>query len=639
MPLEPQDLLELLHSYALRSRSADVDLRAFLGSLPVGRGTMDDIRSALRRLSETGELTLYETDGEPATVFLPGFPLIALVERYRKLGIDASLPFPTEETAPIALTAGDITPVDVKSQLGPLFQEKAAAEPGVVKILFPENVRPLIVPRSCVSTLLVDASVLRISAYLQSSQNFTYVETKLGVALRGSEISMRQALEEATHRPRSAAAGVTSPSDFGFRFWTQLCGVILQDVSAKEKLTEEDQAVCQSAHAVTYAVFHRKAEIQREQARAADRKALERRVHGAPFLFSEQDLFDLADEKGTTFSSKHGMEFIRAFVAEKTRPTDDQGLPQLVRLRSEGEGTDYIIHRDMIVPVFLSRLAEAADSLRLVYVESWTADMKRDLTPRPTKSDAVFRTDVEQRVKTQFPVLAALANGDILFLAAESPTVTDDARKDLSRLFVVESILRPFHEMLGLSRQDLLRAARSNLPFWQTIPIINGIVRMLRRLLSPRTALTRGTGSPAGAARRGGGAEPAGVRFSSEASARAADDARSSARVRSELRSLLAQYLPAGKAVDRELADLAEKWNPLFEPEQKINLVDDVNALVRDTLRPLRRSLLGRPLTQDGISAVARQICGHRNLLQIRKRETLLRYVELYVIRTLQAGL
>jgi len=639
VPLEPQELLELLQAYALRTRSADVDLRAFLGSLPVGRGTLSEIRAALGRLSETGELSLFETDGEPHTIFLPGFPLISLVERYRKLSIDPTLPFPTDETAPIAVPAAEVTPVDVKSQLGPLFQEEAAAAQGAVKILFPENVRPLIVPRSCVSTLLIDAAVLRISSYLQSAQNFTYVETKLGVALRGSEISTRQALEEATHRPRSAVAGVTSPSDFSFRFWTQLCGVILQDVTAKEKPTEEDQTICQSAHAVTYAVFHRKAEIQREQARAADRKALERRVHSAPFLFSEQDLFELADEKGATYSSKHGTEFIRAFVAEKTRPADDEGLPMLVRLRTEGEGVDYIIHRDMIVPVFLSRLAEATDSLRLVYVESWTADLKRDLTPRPTKSDALFRADVEQRITTQFPVLAALANGDILFLAAESPSVTDDARKDLSRLFVVESILRPFHEMLGLSRQDLLRAARSNLPFWQTIPIINGIVRMFRRLLSPRPAAPRGAGPAESAPRPRAGAEPVTGRAPSEAASRAAADAKSAARVRAELRSLLAAYVPAGKAVDAELADLAEKWNPLFEPEQKLNLVDDVNALVRDTLRPLRRSLLGRPLTQEGISGVARQICGHRNLLQIRKRETLLRYVELYVIRTLQAGL
>ena len=38
----------------------------------------------------------------------------------------------------------------------------------------------------------------------------------------------------------------------------------------------------------------------------------------------------------------------------------------------------------------------------------------------------------------------------------------------------------------------------------------------------------------------------------------------------------------AGDRCRPALADLADRWNPLFEPGQKQDLVDDVNALVRD---------------------------------------------------------
>ncbi len=642
--MQAQELLQLLHAYAVRSKSADVDLRAFIASLLPGQADTGDIVTGVQELSERGKLTLSASPEGPRTVSFPDFPLIALTERYRQLSVDASLPFPREETAPVPVPDAEVTAFDVKSQLDQLLDPAASEAKGVAKILFPENIPPLLVPRPCVGTLLIDAAVLKVSAHLHDAKNAAYVESKLSVALRGNELLMRQALEDVTNRPRKAAAGVTAPSDFSFRFWTQLCSVILLDVGAKTKLTETDQDTCQSVHVLTYAAFHGKATMQREQERAADRKALEHRVRRLPFLFSEQDLLDLTDEKGASYVVKHGRDFIRAFVAEKSHKAEDEPLPFLVRVRHK-EDTEYVITRDMIVPVFLAKLAEAAESLRPSYVESWTAQLKKDVTPRETKSDAFFRMDVELRVRGQFPHLAALANGDILFLAGESPGLAEETRRELARCFAVESILRPFPELLGLSRQDLLKAARAHLPFWQTIPFLNGIVRLLRRLLTPG-AVRRKQGAASGPGQRVGerrgapsGAGPQAASPYSAAEAKSPAEARSSARARAELRALLAQYVTAGKTPEETLKELAEKWNPLYEPEQKLNLVDDVNALVRDIVRPVRRALLAKPMDQGRVRALARQICENRTLQQIRKREPLQRYVELYVIRTLQAGL
>lgn len=75
-----------------------------------------------------------------------------------------------------------------------------------------------------------------------------------------------------------------------------------------------------------------------------------------------------------------------------------------------------------------------------------------------------------------------------------------------------------------------------------------------------------------------------------------------------------------------------------MESGQKQDLVDDVNALVRDLLRPIRRAVLSRPIDQQRIRALARQISENRNLSKIRNRDPLMRYIELYVIKTLLAG-
>jgi len=109
-------------------------------------------------------------------------------------------------------------------------------------------------------------------------------------------------------------------------------------------------------------------------------------------------------------------------------------------------------------------------------------------------------------------------------------------------------------------------------------------------------------------------------------------------RYRKVVQSLVPRYVPAGKSLDGVLEELAEKWNPLFDPQQRQNLVEDVNALVRDFLRPLRRSFLLTPPDPSRIHGIAEQLSASKNLAKIAKKDILVRYLELYVVRCLEAA-
>jgi len=108
-------------------------------------------------------------------------------------------------------------------------------------------------------------------------------------------------------------------------------------------------------------------------------------------------------------------------------------------------------------------------------------------------------------------------------------------------------------------------------------------------------------------------------------------------RYRKVIRSLIPRYVPTGKTLDGLLHELAEKWNPLFDSQQRQNLVEDVNALVRDFLRPLRRSFLATPPDSSRIHGIAEQLSASKNLTKIAKKDSLIRYLELYVVRCLDS--
>ena len=114
-------------------------------------------------------------------------------------------------------------------------------------------------------------------------------------------------------------------------------------------------------------------------------------------------------------------------------------------------------------------------------------------------------------------------------------------------------------------------------------------------------------------------------------------DKESMARYRKSMQSLVSLLVPGGKTLDGVLAELAEKWNPLFDSQQRKDLVEDVNSLVRDFLRPLRQSFFLRPPDQSRVRGLAEQLSGSRSLAGIVKKDPLLRYLELYVVRCLDA--
>jgi hypothetical protein len=627
-----QDLLPLLRAFALKTRSPNVDLRQFLESLPKGQGEPAEVEAAVKTLTPDTAIIVSKEGERPRLLTLPDFYAVALVDEYRRLADEPGRPFPREETAPAKVPADVITSADVKSQLGALIETSAPGMKGIVKLQFPEGVDSLIVPQESVGSALTEAAVAKLSRYLQDGKNSAYAETKLLGGLRGSEVAVRQAMEDVALRPKKAAATVMAPTDFSFRFWTLMSNLVIKDFQAKSEKTDQDMAVIQSAYLIGYTVFHKKGAVQREREWTEDRKRLEGHMRKAPFVFGFQDLYELKDEKGTPFVTKHSRDFVHSFLKEKTTRAGGESIPAIVRFHAKAQKKDYFIHKDYVVPVFLRKLAECSEDLRRHYLDEWTAALKEDRPPEQSKTDAAFRRDVESKVNGSYPLVAALANGGLLSLIAQEGQLTDAAKNELKKCFAVENILRPFDELLGLTRLQLLKSARMYLPFWMTVPVLSGIIRMLRRIFG-------GQGGKPQEEEAAAPARPeAKIVARSPTDGAAAPSAAKASLVayKRSVLSLVSQYVPKGGTIDGTLTELAEKWNPLYASAQKQNLVEDVNALVRDFLRPVRRSFLVRPPDLKRIHALAEQLSTSKALAQIKKRDYLMRYIELYMIRCLQ---
>jgi hypothetical protein len=556
----------------------------------------------------------------------PAEHLEALTSEYRAIVGDPSRPFPRVETAPVPLPANELLPVEVKTGFTALLEQCQPGQAGVVRLVFPDGIEDLVVPRAAVAAELVDAAVAKIARWLSDGRNEAFVASKLAGILRGNEATVHRLLEDATQRPHLAAAKVHDPDEIAFRFWTHLANLVLTDLKKKAEKTSDDHGACQAAWIAGYMVFWRQGRKQQEQVRATDRRALEGLVRKPPYLFGLEDLYDLRDAKGTPFAQKHTRSFITAFLKEKIRATEPGHLPYLVQLAAHGH--EYYVQRDLVAPVFLQKLSEASAEMREQYLDAWVAALKRDERTKPMHGDEAFARDVEMRTKEDYPLLAALASGTLLEQARAETNVSEVARTELAKCFSRAKLL-PLPVLLGLSRTKLLKEARSYLPLWQVIPVLNVIVRLLRRLFgAAKTARERGE-----AARTIGGADRARTARAEGTGREAATDAKtpspmakeSLASYRKAIAGLKERVVPAGKSLPAALDDLAEKWNPLYAESPKANLVEDVNALARDFLRSLRRGFLVSPPSRERLAELAKQLASHENL----------DYLEIYFVKIL----
>jgi hypothetical protein len=617
------ELLEQLQAYALSSRNPRIDVRSFFRTLPRDLLTFQNVEEQVRELGFKGALAMEQEEGKPLVVTLPDLPTIALIDEYRRIAQEPERPFPREETAPLPIPPGDVVVMEAEGRLGVLFDELQTGLAPIVKMVFPDDVPSLVVPRACARTELVDAAVARINRYLQGNRNGAYIESKLGTLLRGSEGPVRQALEDITLRPRKAAATILQPTEIAFRFWNHLAKVVIQDTTRKPERTALDTALLQSSHVLAWAVFHHKGVAQREQERAVDRKALELLVRKPPFVFEHRDLYELRDENGVTFSSKHSREFIHEFIRELQQKKDDSGLPAMLRFRHP-TGKDYFAHRDFIIPVFLNLLSETGEALRLDYVKEWLEEMRRDRTPPASQSDELFTRDLQARVSAQYPVLSVLSNGPVLNALLQAPGLDAGTAEELSRCFVAGGRLKSTARLLGLSRQRLWKEVLTYLPVWQSVPFLRAIARAFRKLLRGRESAAP-SATAANSSARLNGADPH----------PGATERQQLQRFQARLRSLLNACIPEGRTEAAALEELIERWNPLLEPGPKEDLVHDVNALVQDFTRPVRRSLTAQLPDLPRIQALAEKLAASRSLSQIANKDALLRYLELYMLRCL----
>ncbi|MDR0602026.1 MAG: hypothetical protein LBG42_06545 [Treponema sp.] len=619
------DLYPILRAYANKNNSPFIDIDTFLEFLEKYarhkaensdewvKWTRDvEIKfwSEMAALTESGKCTLMANTPE-GRIYMPFYYADLLQETYRSMDNSADRPFPSEETLHIVLPEEEARLINLSSDLPDFFNGGKREMLPVIKLIFPEDGGSALVLAPMIPGRLMEAALLKMRHYLRSHGNRDYAYHKLAPQFQGKEKYLKDILDQILIRPTDCIAAMESYGDFSWLFWAVFCSLVKNDIKKKKELLSEDTAALQAAYIIETcnSIYKARAVKQREKETAF--RELDLHLEKPPFYFTLEQITRFTNSKGTLLLGRYSQEDLEEYIRKKTTESGKGSIPEWLVL--QGKGEKWYIKKDKYLPLCSRLLIDTRPLVKKAVTSRWAGLIKNFRVEAAMENDADFERLLSAFTAKLAPILMALLEDKKLLWVYEEMEQTHGGVPPSSRIFE-RGRLVPMSALYVLRRKELLTDARILLPFWYSIPILSAIIVFFKNLGKGKKR-AKGTAEET---------EETGMENREEG------DIKSAAKKAAE------ELVPMGKTLDSFLAELENRWSRLLDKQARANLLNDVNALVRDNLRHSIRIHKTKKINREGLEEIATGIVSHNPALQsLGGQDSLHMYMELYMVKLL----
>ena len=670
---DTSETMKLVTLFANKKRNSTLDYEQFLAFVKdyaekhreehpeldfLCENTSTVLISELEGLVSSGKIRLEQGGDAPAKILYPDFFLQAIGSEYSRIRDNPETPFPSEESMGLKAIPDDLlSSVNVKNDFTTLLKkDDTEDQANILRLVFPEGFKSVVVTRDLVNVQLLEMAVGKIKVYLGTRRNSNYMLNRLSGMFGPKEMMVKETLEGIMRKPGQSVNQIRQPTDFSFRFWTTLANVIIQEFKQKTNKLAGELSICQACYLIGFYAVHFKGLVQHEKNTHAALQVLDKQLKRAPYYFAVSDIYNFKDAKGVLLTKKYSRDQLHQHLSEKTKPEGDSPIPEVFRLETPGD-KQYFIHREVLLPLCVKKIFDASSEYRNIYVERWEEQLRELESSDAMTDDQRFLRDLEEQVKSEDPLLFALLNFELLYLTMEEVKITQNVEFQVKRLFDVNRKgLIPLDEILKLDRAELLADAKRRLPIWQVMPVIGPLLVFFKRMMKgsgkgrkKKMAAAAGTGKKGKTAAARSYKPRSGFKKVSketpppQTESTAKPGAPSSAQTakakmvefRKKIASLTEEFTGKGRTVDQSLKELIDKWNPLFDEKARKNLIEDVNSMIRDFVRGLRKGILIRPPDAQGIRTMAERLSGNKAFSEIKRKTEFQQYIEIYMLKIL----
>lgn len=620
------NLSSIIRFYAEKQKSPFIDLREFCQFIK---------KYAEHHVEETAELVKYLGDptntvnaelagleqkhlaalipnGNKKMIVSVTYFAVKYANQYKELIKNEAIPYPIEHDLPKKFPTHVIERKQAEQYIIDCLDKQDLKTPYLYVLVFSKELPSLLLPSCVPIKLLLESSQKKIIRLCKKDEYHDYFLKKLRTSNPSKEITIKNFYSHFIDTPHEGFIDVTEGDDY--YMWNQLCYYIRQDFEKIQDRTGEDTNVLQAIQISEIHSTYLKQKFQTNKKREDALKELRNQLGKSPYFFSMNQILKFHDNNGKLLYGQYSEDDLKNTLQKLSSNGKNNELPELVVFKV-ASGTRYYVYKKNALPLVVRLCNEAHDSIEETLVRKWyNALLDYDKLPEMT-DDAKFEKSLEDQVEKNSPVLYAMLNANFMMM------LSLEKNEDLSVAGFqpfYDGQLRPYSELLILTRESVMSKAKMDLPFIYTIPIISWIIALFKskkKIKSQSSQQSQPVIQPE--------AEEKTVKHHKTREEALAEQAR----------NLAEDFIPEGSTLDRELNFLVKQWNKLITKDANLALTEDVNSLIRDYTRRVCRTLSAQSFTKDRVQNLAEALVKTPNMQKIGEEKALTEYVELYIIR------
>ncbi|MDR1389011.1 MAG: hypothetical protein LBJ31_03450 [Treponema sp.] len=614
-----RDFYSILYSYARKNESPWVIVDDFIPFLEKYAGRMSEEREwkywseetgarvwkGLNHLGDEGKVSLtVGDDGNRA--YLTLYYAEQVREGYRNADNEASMPFPDGISLKLVAPREQIKPLDVRIDLAVFLEEPQKTPLPIIKLVFPDGFGEALVLAQMIPGTLMEFALIKIRNYLRRTGNREYIQHKLEPRFVAREEHLREIMEKAVTRPYDCYRDIQSGSENVFYFWAYFCNLVRIDYAKKTELLAEETGVVQAVYIIEVCNSYFKAKIAKEKEIKLAFHNFELEMEKQPYYFSKEAISKFRDNKGVPLLGQYTQDGLDAYIKKRAaEPLSPNELPDLLYFKT-GDGASWLVKKNRVLNLCARLFVESRKVVIKSISKRWKKFLKEFEKEAAMENDRDFERLIIRNVDEYAPVLGALLKDPKLYLVHEEMR---DSLPSSTRLFDKTELL-PLRTLLMIKRKELLSDIKLLMPFWYTIPLISGIVAFFKNL-GKKAKKAEAAEKPEA------GFDPA-------------------AELAGAAREIQAKLVPPGHTLNSYLDELVLRWGRVIDRKAMQNLVDDVNAFVRDRFKQMLRFQRKTSVNRDSLDKITGAILdGSQNLRKLPDQNALYLYIKLYLVKLL----
>ena len=612
------DLLHLLRMFSLRRNNAQVTLQPFQDYLHryarhflqqkqdlavLLEISLETLLSELKKIQDEGDIEITTDKSNTTIIFVPYYHVDNISRQYANLEQHPDIPFPLLSDLPRNFPGKLLKAISVSDDLAELAPE-SKENSFLYALNYNGDIPALIFPGSYITEKLLNLALGKIKLFLSKDESRDYMQKRLMVANPGKEFTVKTFITKTMAHSVNSFQNVKESGD-NYILWGQLCAFIKQEFVKKNEKLPDEIALLQAAGILEYLNNYYRNKTQKDIQTDTALKNLLLAFQKAPYYFTMKQITQFTDSRGVPLLGQYSEETLQNFMKQKASSSEKYIIPDILTFTNASNDRFYLL-TEKVVPLLISLINEARKPVRELCIKKWHEMLMNFEQDDSIKNDTAFNELLREITAHSAPNLYGLLNAPFILSIIADPRLNEIQAMEINRIFPAGKPAA-YSEILMLNRHEILSDTKILLPFWYTIPIISSIIAFFKR--------KKKTPQPA------------------QPEKKETTYKKPKQRLKDAAEKISAEFIPQGMTMDQALEKSLDEWNQTLGHPARENLTEDVNALIRDYLRGINRTLSFSSFTADRVRSLAKTLLESSSLLKIKERKALQNYAELYIVK------